>query len=72
MTIEKTNMKKIRNIRQLKREQERLENKQRELEREMQESWWKIRNSITPQNVAKDLLNKLTSHGIGRLLQLFN
>lgn len=70
-------MKKIRNIRQLKIEQERLRNLEMDLEKEMQGSWQKLRKSIQPDNIIKDfvserILNKLANRGINKLLQLFN
>jgi hypothetical protein len=70
-------MKRIRNIRQLKREQERLEDKVRELEEQMLESWTKIKKNASPHRLTKELLsewifNRLASRGIGRLLKLFN
>jgi predicted transcriptional regulator len=68
---------KIRNIKQLKREQEKLRDRQKQLEKEISESWQKIKKGIRPHDIAKDLvsewvLNKLTSRGIGKLMQMFN
>lgn len=54
-------MKKIRNKKQLKRELDRLRDRQLQLEDDIRESWRKIRKSIRPQNVAKDVLGELVS-----------
>jgi hypothetical protein len=69
-------MKKIRNIRQLNREQEKLLHRQLQLEKEMREAWRKIKKSARPQQVAKDLVSewmakKWVGRGIVRLLQFF-
>lgn len=70
-------MKKIRNIKQLKREQQRLRDRQLQLEKDMYESWQKIKKGMKPHNMAREIvsewvINKLASRGIGRLLQIFN
>lgn len=70
-------MKKIRNIKQLRREQQRLHDRQAELEKEMRETWKKLKKSMKPHNMAKDLasewlVNRLAGLGIGRLLQIFS
>jgi hypothetical protein len=69
-------MKKIKNIKQLKHEQERLHDRQIELEKNMRESWGKIKKNISPRTIAKDLvaecaLQRFNVLGLGRLLRLF-
>lgn len=70
-------MKKIRNINQLKREQEKLRERQRHLEKQMRESFRDVKRSINPKVIAKDLVfqwmvNRVAFRGIGKLLRLFN
>lgn len=69
-------MNKIRNINQLKREQEKLRERQMHLEKQMRESFRNVKKSINPKVIAKDLVfrwtvNRVAFRGIGRLLRLF-
>lgn len=66
-------MKKIRNIKQLRSEQRRLQARQADLELRMGESWGKIRKMIKPQNAIKNLVAEMIgsymiNHFTGKLL----
>ena len=66
-------MKKIRNIKQLRAEQKRLQARQTDLEHRMGEGWGKIRKLIKPQNAIKNLAaemigNYMINHLTGKLV----
>jgi hypothetical protein len=66
-------MKKIRNIKQLRAEQKRLQARQTDLELRMRESWGKISKMIKPQNAVKNLVaemlgNYMINHLTGKLV----
>lgn len=70
-------VKKIRNINQLKREQDKLRERQTHLEKQMRNSFRNVKKSLNPKIIAKDLafqwmVNRMAAKGIGKLLRLFN
>jgi hypothetical protein len=66
-------MKKIRNSKQLRAEQKKLQARQDELELRMAESWRKIKKDLKPQHAVRGLLaewigNYMIDHLTGKLL----
>ncbi len=54
-------MKKINNIEQLKAEQQKLKERQRELEYLIEEDWHEIKDSITPKNITRQIFSTVFS-----------
>lgn len=66
-------MKKIRNIRELRAEEQKLKAKQDRLEVRMVENWGKIKKGLKPQNAVKGMVaeligNYMINHLTGKLL----
>lgn len=52
-------MKKIKYVKQLKKEKKRLESRQEELERKIRGDWHELKTNLRPKNMAKEAFGKL-------------